>query len=75
MNVVVFRASDPEVINDRAQSTHLPLSVHTGLGRGEGVTSLPVGTARVGAGDALPPIISIVIPAFNESRRIADSLV
>lgn len=36
---------------------------------GEGVTSLPIETAG-----ALPPSISIVIPAFNESRRIADSL-
>ena len=26
------------------------------------------------AGDSLPPSVSIVIPAFNESRRIADSL-
>ena len=26
------------------------------------------------AGDTLPPRISIVIPAFNESHRIADSL-
>ena len=35
---------------------------------------MPVETARVRAGDALPPSVSIVIPAFNESRRIADSL-
>ena len=31
-------------------------------------------TAGVCAGDTPPPKVSIVIPAFNESRRIADSL-
>ena len=31
-------------------------------------------TPVVRAGDTPPPRISIVIPAFNESRRIADSL-
>jgi dolichyl-phosphate beta-glucosyltransferase len=31
-------------------------------------------TAGVRARDSLPPSISIVIPAFNESRRIADTL-
>ena len=35
---------------------------------------MSIETASVGAGDTPPPRISIVIPAFNESRRIADSL-
>jgi len=44
------------------------------LRRGKGASSLPVETSRARVGDAPPPSISIVIPAFNESRRIADSL-
>jgi glycosyltransferase involved in cell wall biosynthesis len=35
---------------------------------------MSVGTAVVRAGATPPPSVSIVIPAFNESRRIADSL-
>jgi glycosyltransferase involved in cell wall biosynthesis len=35
---------------------------------------VPVETVAARGGDTLPPRISIVIPAFNESRRIADSL-
>jgi dolichyl-phosphate beta-glucosyltransferase len=35
---------------------------------------MPVETAEVHAHDTLPPRISIVIPVFNESSRIADSL-
>jgi dolichyl-phosphate beta-glucosyltransferase len=35
---------------------------------------MPVETAGGHARDTLPPRISIVIPVFNESRRIADSL-
>jgi dolichyl-phosphate beta-glucosyltransferase len=35
---------------------------------------MPVETAEVHARDTLPPRISIVIPVFNESSRIADSL-
>jgi len=35
---------------------------------------MPIETAGARAGDTLPPRISIVVPAFNESRRIADSL-
>jgi dolichyl-phosphate beta-glucosyltransferase len=35
---------------------------------------MPVETAGGQAHDTLPPRISIVIPVFNESRRIADSL-
>jgi dolichyl-phosphate beta-glucosyltransferase len=35
---------------------------------------MPVETAGVHARDTLPPRISIVIPVFNESSRIADSL-
>jgi glycosyltransferase involved in cell wall biosynthesis len=35
---------------------------------------MPVETAEVHARDTLPPRVSIVIPVFNESSRIADSL-
>ena len=35
---------------------------------------MPIETSGVRAGDTLPPSVSIVIPAFNEARRIADSL-
>jgi dolichyl-phosphate beta-glucosyltransferase len=40
----------------------------------EGACTDPVETTGVRAGDTPRPKISIVIPAFNESRRIADSL-
>jgi len=70
----ISRRANSEVINDPALSEHLPLAVRTGFGRGEGAISLPVEAALVRDGDALPPSVSIVIPAFNESRRIADSL-
>ena len=39
-----------------------------------GPTRSAFATAGVCAGDTPPPSVSIVIPAFNESRRIADSL-
>ena len=42
--------------------------------RAAGGDPTPVATAGVCAGDTPPPRVSIVIPAFNESRRIADSL-
>jgi dolichyl-phosphate beta-glucosyltransferase len=55
---------------NRPQSRPLDASDPNAAGR----ISMPLETAGVRTGDTLPPRISIVIPAFNESHRIADSL-